>query len=56
MSEVSDITPYLPWWLECNKERFPYWFGEREPRLRQLYQALQRPQLFSTDNFLSLAL
>lgn len=56
VSNVSDISAYVPWWLDCNKERFPYWYGHREPRLRQLYQALQQPRLYSMDNFLSLSL
>ena len=50
------MTAEVPLSLECNKERFPYWYGHREPRLRQLYQALQQPRLYSMDNFLSLSL
>ena len=29
---MTDITPYLPWWLECNPDRFPYWWGLPDSR------------------------
>ena len=44
--QVTDITPYLPWWLECNPDRFPYWWGRPDPRHQDLLAALQHPQLF----------
>ena len=25
-------TRYIPWWLQCNPERYPYWFGKPDPR------------------------
>ena len=56
MAAVSDMTAYVPWWLDCNRARFPYWYGEREPRLEQLYEALQFPQLYSMDSNLFLSL
>ena len=32
--------PDIPWFLACNKDRFPYWFGEADPRNKNLLQAL----------------
>jgi len=52
IAKVNDIDPYIPWWLECNKERFPYWFGEREPRLEQLFEAFQKPHQYNLDSFM----
>ena len=56
MEGVTDMERYMPWWLDCNKERFPYWYGQREPRLVQLYEALINPELYSMDTFLYLSL
>ena len=30
---------HLPWYLSCNRERFPYWFGKSDPRNIDLLQA-----------------
>ena len=46
---------HLPWYLSCNRERFPYWFGKSDPRnldLLQAFPALARsiadlPQVYS---------
>ena len=38
--QVTDITPYLPWWLECNPDRFPYWWGRPDPRNVDLLEAM----------------
>ena len=27
---------YIPWWLACNPQRFPYWFGQPDPRNKEL--------------------
>ena len=40
-SSVSDVVTSLPWWLACNPARYPYWFGQPDPRNRQLLQAMQ---------------
>ena len=29
---APDVTTYVPWFLDCNKHRFPYWFGDPDPR------------------------
>jgi hypothetical protein len=31
----------VPWFLACNKERYPYWYGEADPRNKILLKALQ---------------
>ena len=56
MAGVTDMTAYVPWWLACNPARYPYWYGKREPRLSQLYEALQFPHLYSMDSNLFLSL
>ena len=35
-----DIEPTVPWFLACNRERFPYWFGQPDPRNKVFLQAL----------------
>ena len=30
---------HLPWYLSCNKERYPYWLGKSDPRNWDLLQA-----------------
>ena len=25
VEEVQDVRPRVPWWLECNPHRYPYW-------------------------------
>ena len=54
VESVSDVVTRVPWWLECNKARFPYWYGVREPRLEVLYEALQHPEAFSLDTLMFL--
>ena len=51
IANVSDIDSYIPWWLNCNKERYPYWFGQKEPRTLNFYEAIQRPDLYSMERF-----
>ena len=49
VESVRDVETRVPWWLECNRARFPYWYGDREPRLLALYDALQHPESYSLD-------
>ena len=37
---VHDIDLELPWFLDCNRERFPYWFGKPDGRNEILLQRL----------------
>ena len=32
VNTVKDIELELPWFLDCNRERFPYWFGKPDGR------------------------
>ena len=32
---------YVPWFLACQPQRFPYWFGEKDARNKDLWQVLQ---------------
>ena len=41
---VSDVEKYIPWFLECNPQRFPYWFGELDPRNVNLLNAIKHPE------------
>ena len=36
--EAGDVLKEVPWFLACNKERFPYWFGVTDPRIRLLQE------------------
>ena len=40
LSSVDDIEPTVPWFLACNRERFPYWFGQPDPRNEVFLRAL----------------
>ena len=47
MDEVEDMDKFIPWFLECNPGRFPYWFGALDPRNKDLYIGLKH---FFTEN------
>ena len=32
VDDLPQIRPNIPQYLICNKERFPYWFGQEDPR------------------------
>jgi len=38
--KVTDISPQVPWFLACNKKRYPYWYGKPDPRNKNLLEAL----------------
>jgi len=40
MSKVTDVEAYIPWYLECNPDSFPYWFGKPDPRNAALVTAM----------------
>ena len=41
LHDVEDMEPFVPWYLACNRDRFPYWFGLTDPRNVDLHRALQ---------------
>ena len=40
LSSSPDVDPHVPWFLACNKERYPYWFGQPDPRNQDFLAAL----------------
>ena len=40
VSSITDMKKYIPWYLDCNRQRYPYWFGNLDPRNKLLYEAL----------------
>ena len=38
----KDVEHYVPWFLACNPDRFPYWFGKPDPRNEDMEEALRR--------------
>ena len=38
---VTDVKKYIPWLLECNPDRFPYWFGKLDHRNVDLLYSLK---------------
>ena len=41
IEDVDDMEMFVPWFLACNPERFPSWFGKPDPRNEVLRRALQ---------------
>ena len=39
---VYDTAKFVPWFLECNDKRYPYWFGAKDPRNKVLHDAIQK--------------
>ena len=40
VKKVSDVEVEVPYFLQCNKDRFPYWFGSIDPRNELLRESL----------------
>ena len=45
LSSSPDVDPHIPWFLACNQERYPYWYGHPDPRNADLLAALQCQQI-----------
>ena len=41
LSSSPDVEPHIPWFLACNADRYPYWFGKPDPRNANIIAALQ---------------
>ena len=39
IEDAKDVEKYIPWFVECNPKRYPYWFGKPEPRNQDLLDA-----------------
>ena len=55
VSSVTDIVSKLPWWLECNPARYPYWFGQSDPRNELLLKAMQSEPSRQNSNTLKIS-
>ena len=42
VDHINDTAKFVPWFLECNVKRYPYWFGAKDPRNKLLHEALQK--------------
>ena len=42
ISLINDTAKFVPWFLECNAKRYPYWFGVKDPRNKFLYDAITK--------------
>ena len=40
LTNSSDVDPFVPWFLACNEQRFPYWYGQPDPRNQAFVDAL----------------
>ena len=38
---ITDMERFVPWFLKCNPQRYPYWFGHTDPRNQKLREALK---------------
>ena len=38
---AKDVEGKLPWFLDCNKDRFPYWFGRQDGRNQLLMERVK---------------
>lgn len=41
VSAITDMERYVPWYLDCNRDRYPYWFGKLDSRNKILFESLQ---------------
>ena len=38
---MEDISPEVPRYLACNRQRFPYWFRQNDPRNVKIVQKMR---------------
>ena len=41
MEKVTDVQAFIPWFLSCNQNRFPYWFGNADSRNKNILESMQ---------------
>ena len=41
VEKATDLDPKIPYYLSCNKERFPYWFGLPDKRNRDFLEKIR---------------
>ena len=42
MDKVKDVEKFIPWFLTCNPNRYPYWIGEADSRNEDLLKSMQK--------------
>ena len=42
---AKDVEAKLPWFLDCNRERFPYWFGREDGRNKILLERIKKMKI-----------
>ena len=42
INDVEDIKLELPWFLECNPRRYPYWTGKPDPRNEIYFEKIKQ--------------
>ena len=40
IEDAHDVEKYVPWFLDCNPNRYPYWYGKTEPRNQDLLESI----------------
>ena len=45
MDKVRDMEKFVPWFLSCNPERYPYWIGKADPRNKDLLKSMKKVSL-----------
>jgi len=52
IDQAADVESYVPWFLACNPQRFPYWFGNPDPRIGHLAAAMaQVKEAWKSDGY-----
>ena len=41
VESITDMEKFVPWFLKCNPQRYPYWFGHTDQRNQILQEALR---------------
>ena len=42
ISMIKNTSKFVPWFLECNAMRYPYWYGVKDPRNKFLHDAIKK--------------
>ena len=41
VDNITDMERFVPWFLKCNPQRYPYWYGHADQRNFDLHEALK---------------
>ena len=42
IDKAPDVDVHIPWFLDCNRQRYPYWLGQADPRNKVFVEALSK--------------